>query len=112
MSVIKAGYSIAWVPIKSPKREGKSKIRPFADGSKFMLIIVRIAVFFKPLRVFLPISLFMLFLALLDFVLTFIRESHPHISPFSALMFQSFMLIFLMGLISEQIANIRFSGRR
>jgi glycosyltransferase involved in cell wall biosynthesis len=111
LSVIKAGYPITWIPIKSVKREGKSKIKPFQDGSKFLLIIVRIAVFFKPLRVFLPISLFALFLGLLDFVLTTIRQG-IHISPFAGLMFQSFMIIFLMGLISEQIANIRFSGRR
>jgi glycosyltransferase involved in cell wall biosynthesis len=111
LAVIKAGYSIAWIPIKSPKREGRSKIKPIQDGSKFLLIIVRIAVFFKPLRVFLPISLFALFLGLLDFVLTLIRHG-LHISSFALLMFQSFLLIFLMGLISEQIANIRFSGRR
>ena len=111
LSVIKAGYSIAWIPIKSAKREGRSKIRPLSDGSKFLLIIVRIAVFFKPLRVFLPISLAALFLGLVDFVLTLFRYG-LHISHFALLMFQSFLLIFLMGLISEQIANIRFSGRR
>jgi glycosyltransferase involved in cell wall biosynthesis len=111
LSVIKAGYSIAWVPIKSARREGHSKIRPLSDGSKFLLIIVRIAVFFKPLRVFLPISLAALFLGLVDFVLTLFRYG-LHISQFALLMFQSFLLIFLMGLISEQIANIRFSGRR
>lgn len=112
LSVIKAGYSIAWLPIQSPKRTGRSKIRPFSDGSKFLLIIVRIAVFFKPLRVFLPISLFVLFLGILDFILTIISEGRLHISNFAGLMFQSFLLIFLMGLISEQIANLRFSGRR
>ena len=112
LSVIKAGYSIAWIPIKSPKRAGKSKIRPLTDGSKFLLIIVRIAVFFKPLRVFLPISLFALFLGILDFTVTVISEGRIHISPFAGLMFQSFLLIFLMGLMSEQIANLRFSGRR
>jgi glycosyltransferase involved in cell wall biosynthesis len=112
LSVIKAGYSIAWLSIQSPKRAGKSKIRPFSDGSKFLLIIVRIAVFFKPLRVFLPISLFALFLGVLDFILTLISEGRIHISPFAGLMFQSFLLIFLMGLMSEQIANLRFSGRR
>jgi len=112
LSVIKAGYSIAWVPISSPKRKGRSKIRPFADGSKFLLIIVRIAVFFKPLRVFLPISLFALFLGIVDFILTLMSEERVHISPFAGLMFQSFLLIFLMGLMSEQIANLRFSGRR
>jgi len=112
LSVIKAGYSIAWLPIKSPKRKGKSKIRPFEDGSKFLLIIVRIAVFFKPLRVFLPISVFALLLGILDFILTVIGEGRVHISPFAGLMFQSFLLIFLMGLMSEQIANLRFFGRR
>ena len=112
LSVIKAGYSIAWLPIQSPRREGRSKIRPFADGSKFLLIIVRIAVFFKPLRVFLPISLFAFFLGVLDFILTIASEGRVHISPFAGLMFQSFLLIFLMGLMSEQIANLRFSGRR
>ena len=111
LSVIKAGYSIAWVPIASPKREGKSKIRPLQDGSKFLLIIVRVAVFFKPLRVFGPISLFALFLGLVDFIWTLIHHG-LHISQFALLMFQSFLLIFLMGLMSEQIANLRFSGRR
>ncbi len=112
LSVIKAGYSIAWLPIKSPQRKGKSKIRPISDGSKFLLIIVRIAVFFKPLRVFGPISLFALLLGIVDFILTIISEGRVHISPFAGLMFQSFLLILLMGLMSEQIANLRFSGRR
>ncbi|MFH1676367.1 MAG: glycosyltransferase family 2 protein, partial [bacterium] len=112
LSVIKAGYSICWLKIASPKRIGKSKIRPFPDGSKFLLIIMRIAVFFKPLRVFLPISLLLFFLGFIDFILTWVREGRVHFSPFAGLMFQSFLLIFLLGLISEQIANLRFSGRR
>jgi glycosyltransferase involved in cell wall biosynthesis len=112
LSVIKAGYSIAWIPIVSPQRKGSSKIKPISDGSKFLMIIVRIAVFFKPLRVFLPISLFALFLGIVDFLATIFTEARLHISPFAGLMFQSFLLIFLMGLISEQIANLRFSGRR
>jgi hypothetical protein len=62
--------------------------------------------------VFLPISLFALFLGILDFTVTVISEGRIHISPFAGLMFQSFLLIFLMGLMSEQIANLRFSGRR
>jgi len=112
LSVIKAGYSIAWLQIQSPARKGKSKIRPFSDGSKFLLIIVRIAVFFKPLRVFLPISLFTFFIGLGLLVNTFLRDGRIHFEPFTGLMLQSALLIFLMGLISEQIANIRFSGRR
>lgn len=111
LSVIKAGYSLAWIPIVSPRREGKSKIRPMSDGAKFLLIIVRIAVFFKPLRVFLPISLFLLLMGLCDFILTWYYKG-LHISNFAGLMFQSFLIIFLMGLMSEQIANLRFSGRR
>ena len=112
LSVIKAGYSIAWLQIQSPARKGKSKIKPFSDGSKFLLIIVRIAVFFKPLRVFLPISLFTFAIGLGLLVNTFIRDGRIHFEPFTGLMLQSALLIFLMGLISEQIANIRFSGRR
>jgi len=112
LSVIKAGYSIAWVPIQSPARKGKSKIRPFADGSKFLILIVRIAVFFKPLRVFLPISLLTFAAGLALLLNTFLREGRIHFEPSTGLMLQSALLIFLMGLISEQIANIRFSGRR
>jgi len=112
LSVIKAGYSIDWIPIQSPRRKGKSKIKPFSDGSKFLLIIVRIAVFFKPLRVFLPLSLFTFGIGLLLLGFTFAREGRLHFEPSTGLMLQSALLIFLMGLISEQIANIRFSGRR
>ncbi len=112
LSVIKAGYSLAWIPIKSPRRKGSSKIRPLSDGSKFLLIIVRIAVFFKPLRVFLPISLLALLLGLIDFLVYLIFQNKLAVSSFAGLMFQSFLLIFMMGLMSEQIANLRFSGRR
>lgn len=112
LSVIKAGYSLGWVPIQSPARKGKSKIRPFSDGSKFLMIIVRIAVFFKPMRVFGPISVLAFLLGLADFLMYLIFQHKLAVSPFAGLMFQSFLLIFMLGLMSEQIANLRFSGRR
>ena len=56
LAVIRSGFSIKYVPIKTYKRMGKSKIKLIQDGIRFLNIILRIAVFFAPLRVFVPIS--------------------------------------------------------
>lgn len=111
LSVIKSGYSIYYHPIKSEVRKGRSKIRPFKDGVKFLMIIVKIATFFKPLRVFLPISIILFLLGLAFGILSSLSAGRPRLTEFPMLCLFSSLLIFFMGLISEQISNLRFAGR-
>jgi glycosyltransferase involved in cell wall biosynthesis len=58
LSFLKSGRRIKFVKTKAEKREkGRSKISPFKDGVRFLLIIAKIATIYSPFRVFLPISI-------------------------------------------------------
>jgi hypothetical protein len=106
LAMFKAGYSVHYEPIRVRPRAGKSKIRILADGSRFFLIIIRIATFFAPLRVFLPISAAVFTLGLAWYLYTYFTE-HRFTNMAVMLMTQASVL-FALGLISEQIAQLRF----
>lgn len=106
MAFFRAGYSVAYVPITASRRIGRSHIRPFQDGVRFLLIIFKVATLYAPLKIFLPISLIFFVLGLGWYVHTFL--STHHFSVMSALLFITAVLVFLIGLISEQITNLLF----
>ncbi len=110
LAFIKAGYPVKFVPVKVlPRKRGKSKINLITDGVRFLGIILKIAVFFSPLKVFLPLSLLFFLLGLGYYLYTFI---HFHrFTNMSALLFTTSVIIFMLGLISEQIASLRMERR-
>ncbi|HUV50215.1 MAG TPA: glycosyltransferase family 2 protein [Anaerolineae bacterium] len=107
MAVIRSGYSLTYVPIKTSRRTGKSKIKPFKDGPRFFLIILKIATMFSPMRVFLPVSFFMFFLGL-GYGLFKIFVLQQRYGPTSAMLMTVSVVIFMVGLVSEQVAQLRF----
>jgi glycosyltransferase involved in cell wall biosynthesis len=107
LGLIRAGYSVLYVPIVTRRRKGKSKIRPVRDGIRFFLIMLKISTLFSPLRVFLPVSAAFLGLGVVYYGYTF--ATRHEFSNMSALLFSSGVLTFLMGLISEQIAQLRLA---
>lgn len=109
LAFLKAGYSVAFVPTDARKRAGRSKIRFVSDGTKFSLIVLRVITIFSPLRIFAPFSLVALTLGAGYGVWTI--ALHSHITNSSVLLIVLGVLIFLIGLISEQIAALRFEGR-
>jgi glycosyltransferase involved in cell wall biosynthesis len=102
LAFLKAGYNVAFVPIAARPRVGESKIRPLRDGTKFLLIILKIVTLYSPLRVFFPISAFS-FLVGLGYGIWNVW-AHGKIPMGSALLIQLAVVVFLFGLISEQIA--------
>lgn len=106
MAFIKAGYDVAFVPVKVGRRVGRSKIRLMRDGVKFVLIALRIIMLYSPMRIFFPTSV-LLFLGGSGYaVYTIITEMH--VTNTTVLLCLSSVLIFLIGLVSEQIALMRF----
>lgn len=101
MSFFRAGYSVCYEPIHTPRRIGKSHIRPIHDGIRFLLIIFKIGALYSPLKLFLPISL-SIFVAGAGLYLHTFRDT-PRFTNMSALLLTTSLLIFLIGLISEQI---------
>ena len=109
LAFIKAGYNVTFEPVEARQRHGASKIRLASDGTKFLMIILRIVTIFSPLRVFLPLSLVSVAIGSAYAVWTIFTQSH--VTNSSVLLIIFGVIVFLVGLISEQISALRFEGR-
>ncbi|MDY6838333.1 MAG: glycosyltransferase family 2 protein [Thermodesulfobacteriota bacterium] len=107
LCVLRSGRSLRYVPIETENRKkGKSKIRILPDGIRFFLIITRICTLYSPFRIFLPVSFAMFCLGLGYYLYTFFSQGR--FTNMSLLLFTTSVLVFMMGLISEQISQMRF----
>jgi glycosyltransferase involved in cell wall biosynthesis len=109
LAFIKAGHSVRFEPIDARRRQGHSKIKLARDGMKFFLILLRVITIFSPMRIFLPVSAVAFSVGALYAAWT-IATQH-HITNSSVLLILMAVVIFLVGLVSEQIASLRFEGR-
>jgi nitrogen fixation-related uncharacterized protein len=107
---MKAGYAVAFEPIHARQRTGQSKIRLARDGATFLMIIFKIITLFSPLRIFLPISLAAF--ALGASYMAWTIATQQHVTNSSVLLILFAVVVFLVGLVSEQISALRFEGRR
>ena len=106
MAFFRAGYTVGYQPIRVAKRIGKSHIRPIRDGIRFLIIIFKIATLYSPLKIFLPISLVLFVLGLARYIYTLIFLNS--FTNMSALLFTSAIIVFLIGLVSEQITQLTY----
>ncbi|MEE8107415.1 MAG: glycosyltransferase family 2 protein [Planctomycetota bacterium] len=106
LACFKTGLPVSFVPIDVKKREGKSKIKLIKDGTRFLLIILKIATFFSPLRIFLPLSVMSFVLGLGYYGYTY-ATAH-RFTNMSMLLIVQAVILFALALISEQIAQLRF----
>ncbi|MDR2688243.1 MAG: glycosyltransferase family 2 protein [Azoarcus sp.] len=104
MAFFRAGHTVAYVPITVAKRIGKSHIRPLRDGLRFLLIIFRIATLYSPLKLFTPIAVFFMGGGLLYYLYTY--SLYGRFTNMSALLLTTAVIIFLIGLVSEQITQL------
>lgn len=109
MAFFRAGYSVAYEPICAAQRIGKSHIRPLQDGMRFLLIIFKIGTLYSPLKLFAPIAVAAFALASLWYGYTLGTEGR--FTNMSALLYTGSVMIFLMGLISEQITALMYKDR-
>ncbi len=104
MSFFRAGYSVAYVDIEAGKREGKSHISLVKDGVRFFLIIFKIGTLYSPLKIFLPIAGSFFGLGIAYYFYTFIN--YHTFTNMSAVLFLSAIIVFLIGLVSEQVTTL------
>jgi len=109
MAFFRAGYSVTYIPIHAAKRIGKSHIQPLKDGIRFFLIIFKIATLFSPLKMFLPIAIVLFSVATGWYGYT-LYEYH-RFTNMSALLYTGSVMIFLMGLISEQVTALMYKEK-
>jgi len=106
MAFFRSGLSVGYIPIKAGKREGKSHISIINDGIRFFLIIFKIGVLYSPFRVFFRISIIFFLLATSYYLYTY--ANFGRFTNMSALLFITSILVFLIGLVSEQITMLLY----
>ena len=106
MSFFRAGYPVGYLPIVAPPRIGRSHLRIWRDGARFLLIIFKIGTLYSPLKIFLPISLSLFATGIGWYSYTFVTTHR--FTNMSALLFINALVIFLIGLVSEQITALNY----
>ena len=106
LAFLRAGYNVAFEPAEADPRVGRSKIRFVRDGGKFLLILLWVITIFSPLRVFMPVSGAALVLGIGYAIWTIVSQSH--VTNSSVLLITLGVIVFLLGLVSEQISAMRF----
>lgn len=107
LGIIRSGYPVRFVPVTPGCGRRNSHLSPWADGVRFLLIIFRIATFYSPLKIFLPVSVLMFFAG--GAYLGYSLVENRTFPPAALFTLTSAVLVFVLGLISEQISQIRFS---
>ena len=107
MAFMRSGYPVCFEPVTVNSREGSSHIRPIRDGIRFLVIIFKVATLYAPLKIFLPISGFFLTTGLGWYAYTYL--SLGRFTNMSVLLCSAAVIVFLIGLISEQITALTYS---
>ena len=106
MAFFRSAYAVAYEPIPVAKRVGKSHIRPLRDGIRFLLIIFKIATLYSPLKLFAPTAALFFVLGIGHYAYTFaVRHQFTNMS---VLLLSAAVIVFLIGLISEQITGLMY----
>lgn len=108
MAFYRAGYSVAFLPIKVAKRQGSGHISLLRDGLRFLLIIFKVGTLYSPLKVYFPFSVMTAGLGVFNYVATAIMSDSWRFTNMTALLVSSGVIIFLLGLLSEQLTNLQY----
>ena len=106
MAFFRSAYPVAYIPIPVAKRIGRSHIRPLRDGVRFLLIIFKIATLYSPLKLFVPTAVGFFLIGLIYYGWTFATQGR--FTNMSVLLFSASVIIFLIGLVSEQITALTY----
>jgi glycosyltransferase involved in cell wall biosynthesis len=106
MAFFRSAYGVAYEPIKAAERVGKSHIKPLKDGIRFLLIIFKIATLYSPLKLFFPVSAAFFLLGCINYGWTFVHDGR--LTNGSTLMWSAAVIVFLIGLVSEQITSLTY----
>ena len=106
MAFFRSAYAIAYEPVAVARRIGKSHIRPLRDGVRFLLIIFKIATLYSPFKLFLPASAMFFVLGMVNYGLTYYAQGR--FTNMSALLLSAAAIVFLIGLVSEQITSLTY----
>jgi len=106
MAFFRAGYAVAYEPIHAAPRIGKSHLRLLKDGLRFLLIIFKIGTLYSPLKLYAPVAGLHALLGLGYYAYTYATEER--LSLATLFLLTSAVIIFLIGLVSEQLTQLAY----
>ena len=106
MAFFRSAYPVAYLPINAAHRVGRSHIKPIKDGVRFLLIIFKIATLYSPLKLFAPASAMFFALGCVNYAWTFVHNGR--LTNGSTLLWSAAVIVFLIGLVSEQITALTY----
>ena len=108
MAFFRSGHAVTYIPIRAEKRTENttSNIKILKDGVRFFIIILKICALFSPMRLFLPLSTAVFLIGLVHYAYTYFM--YHRFTNMSALLFISSLMIFLIGILSEQISSLHY----
>lgn len=107
MAFFRSGFFVEYIPIVAAQRDGTSShIKIFRDGIRFMIIILKIGALFSPMRLFLPVSLVLFYMATIYYIYTY--SSSGRFTNMGALLYMSSLSTFLIGIVSEQVSALHY----
>ena len=106
MAFFRSGYSVTYLPIAAQSRQGKSHLNPFKDGPKSLLLLYKMTVLYSPMKVFVPFALLHFILGMINYLYTYTTQGR--FTNMSGVLFSVSIIIFLIGLISEQITVLMY----
>ncbi len=106
MAFFRAGYSVGYIPIQTEQRLGDSHISLFKDGIRFLIIIFKVGSLYSPLKIFIPTSAAFFLTGCGYYLYTFISQGR--FTNMSAVLFMTAVLVFLIGLVSEQVTTLMY----
>lgn len=112
MAFFRAGYSVAFCPITVRKRIGKSHVSVLRDGVRFFLIIFKVGTLYSPLKVYFPIATLIFCMGLGNYALTYLMSYTLRFTNMSALLMLSGVIVFLIGLLSEQLTTLQYKDMK
>lgn len=106
MAFFRAGYSVGYLPIQTEQRLGESHISLLKDGIRFLLIIFKVGTLYSPLKIFVPIAGVFFTMGLVNYIYTYVTQGT--FTNMSALLLMTAIIVFLIGLVSEQVTALMY----
>ena len=108
MAFFRSAHPVGYVTIHAGTRQKgtHSNIKILKDGIRFFVIILKIGALYSPMRLFLPLSASVFLIGICYYAYTYMTDNR--FTNMSALLFISSLMIFLIGILSEQISSLHY----
>ena len=109
-AMMTSDYFVKFYNIDYFTRTGISKIRPF-HFFEFVLLVTRLTVYFKPLKIFIPVSAIFFISGLIRALFTITRDNGK-IHELSLILLIFGLMVFLIGLVADMFVKSRGIGMK